>query len=72
MRKRNKINVWREAPTKENANAYFTKTIALYNKGDYEAALKGFEKLSEFIDTDLKIIIIPAAIIKNGYYVMAA
>ena len=57
--KKNKIDVWRENPTKENANAYFSKTVALYNKGDYETALKGFEKLSEFIDTDLKIILIP-------------
>jgi len=59
MRKRNKINVWREDPCKDNANAYFAKTIALYQSGDYEAALKGFEKLSEFIDTDLKIVVIP-------------
>jgi len=59
MRKRNKINVWREDPSKDNANAYFAKTIALYQSGDYEAALKGFEKLSEFIDTDLKIVVIP-------------
>lgn len=59
MKKRNKIDVWRESPTKENANDYFAKAIALYNKGDYEVALKGLEKLSEFIDTDLKIIVIP-------------
>jgi len=59
MRKRNKINVWREDSIKDNVNAYFAKTIALYNSGDYETALKGFEKLSEFIDTDLKIVVIP-------------
>lgn len=59
MNKKNKINVWREEPTTQNVNAYFAKTIALYNKGEYEDALKGFEKLSEFINTDLKIIFIP-------------
>lgn len=59
MKKRNNINVWRENPTKENVNAYFTKTIALYNNGEYEEALRGFEKLSEFTDADLKIILIP-------------
>jgi hypothetical protein len=40
-------------------NAYFNKAVGLYNTGDYETALKGFKKLFEFIDTDLKIIIIP-------------
>ena len=49
----------RENLTKENVNAYFAKTIALYNKGEYEEALRGFENLSGFIDTDLRIVIIP-------------
>lgn len=59
MKKGNKINIWRDSPTKVNANDYFAKTISLYSRGDYEDALKGFEKLFEFIDTDLKIILIP-------------
>ena len=59
MKKRNKIDIWRTNTTKENANNYFAKIITLYNKGDYEAALKGFEKLSEFIDTNLKFSVIP-------------
>lgn len=45
--------------TKENVNNYFAKTIALYNKGEYEEALSGFENLSEFIDNDLNVMIIP-------------
>ena len=51
--------MWHKNSTEENVNAYFSKTIALYNKGEYEEALKGFEKLSEFIDADLRIIFIP-------------
>lgn len=58
MKKRNKINIDCESPNKENLDAYFTKTITLYDKGEYEEALKGLEKLSEFND-DLKISLIP-------------
>ncbi|MEE9913535.1 MAG: hypothetical protein K4571_17620 [Deltaproteobacteria bacterium] len=59
MNKRHKINVWNEKPTDQNVNAYFAKTITLYNKGEYEESLVGFEKLSEFINADLTIIFIP-------------
>lgn len=57
--KRNRINVWSDNPTKENVNYYFAKTITLYNQGEYEEALEGFEKLYGYFDTDLKSIIIP-------------
>lgn len=42
----------------QNMDNYFTETIVLYNKGKYEEALKGLEKLSEFND-NLKISLIP-------------
>ena len=43
---------------RQNMHTYFTKTIALYNKGEYEEALKGLEKLSE-VNDNLKISLIP-------------
>lgn len=56
--KKNRIDVWRDNLTKENLEAYFSKTITLYNKGEYEAALKGLEKISEF-DSNLRVSLIP-------------
>ena len=53
------INVLRENYTKVNVNTLFKKTIALYNKGEYDEALIGFEKLSKFNDNDLSFIFIP-------------
>jgi hypothetical protein len=56
--KKIKIDVWHDNLTKENLEAYFSKTVSLYNKGEYEAALKGLEKISEF-DINLRISLIP-------------
>jgi hypothetical protein len=41
-------------PTEQHADPYFDMTVALYNKGEYELALKRFEKLSKF-DTGIKL-----------------
>jgi hypothetical protein len=54
----NKINVWRDDLTKENFEAYFSKTVALYNQGEYESALKGLEKISKF-DSNLTVSLVP-------------
>jgi len=56
--KKIKIDVWYDNLTKENLEAYFSKVISLYNKGEYEAALRGLEKISEF-DSNLRISLIP-------------
>lgn len=58
MKKKNKINVEHESPNKDNLDAYFSKTITLYDEGKYEEALKGLEKLSEY-NYDLKVSLIP-------------
>ena len=54
----NLINVEKTWPTSKNKDRFLCKTIYLYNKGFYESALAGFEKLSNF-DFGLKVYILP-------------
>lgn len=43
-----KIDLYEERPTKKNYGHYADTTIKLYNNGEYEDALYGFEALCEF------------------------
>lgn len=57
MKKKN-INIWQDDLTKKNFEDYFAEAVALYNKGEYEAALIGFAKISCF-DESLRGNLIP-------------
>jgi hypothetical protein len=55
---REKVNIIHGQLNEDNLDSYFKTAVKLYNKADFENALLGFEKLTEYKD-EYRILLIP-------------